>query len=232
MARNIIIDVRNGGGGATDKFAGWATIAPTSLFTVGASIVLPSPSPVELTAGVGTLTGVEPSPSGNSVPWVYRITVSDHDGNGYSLLVGVPNSTATVSLSDLPIYELVKTYEGEAYVQVNKETGPRNIRALWGGTGGNLTLTRSGNWVELAAWGVPYVAASQYQVQIPDGFRPPDIRLFNEAIFGDGNPAGERMNVRADGNIQVLGVTAGSQLYFTVHWYTGQGMPAALPGTE
>lgn len=231
MARDIIIDLRNGAGGTGDQFTGHVTIEPTRVFTSGATTILPTPNASKIIKGQATLKGVLPSPSGNSVPWAYRVTVYDLDGRGNTINVGVPDSTTPINLTALPQYEAVNTYEGEAYVQINKETGPRNVRTLWGGTGGNLTLTRSGNWVELSAWGIPFVSGSQYQMQVPAGFRPPDIRLFNEAIFGDGNPAGERMNVRGDGNIQVLGVTSGAQIYFTVQWYTREGMPDTLPGT-
>ncbi|MGP9528135.1 hypothetical protein [Glutamicibacter sp. AOP5-A2-18] len=230
MARNININLRDGSGGTADNLMGSVSIEPTQPFNAGPSTVLPSPQQVELNAGVATLVAVEPTPEGDTIPWAYRVTMHSLSGVQHSIIVGVPNLTTPVNLTDLPIYAVTRTYEGEAHVLLNKETGPRDVRSLWGGTGGKVTLTRSGNWVELSVWGVPYVSANQYQMQVPAGFRPPDIRLFNEAVYGDGNPAGERVNVRSDGNLQILGVTTGAQIYFTIHWYTKENMPSTLPG--
>lgn len=111
------------------------------------------------------------------------------------------------------------------------DTGDRNITKLWdgGAGGGTVTLSRTGQNVELVAYqSVATVNASKYT--LPAGFRPSKPMLFDDPLYG-ANGLSQRAIVTTSGSVSVFGTNAGDTIYTVLAWTTRDAWPATLPGT-
>lgn len=109
-------------------------------------------------------------------------------------------------------------------IDTHGQTGVIDVRHLWTGAGGTIQLTRSGGYVELAVWGVPNDASAGTQMTLPEGYRPPATRLFNDAVYTEVQGA-SRVNVYGNGRVVLYGLTVSEPVYFTIGWHTEEPFP-------
>lgn len=110
-------------------------------------------------------------------------------------------------------------------IESHRQTGVNDARALWPNTGGTVQLTRSGNRVELAVWGAPNDSTAATQMTLPEGYRPPVTRLFNDAVYTE-KQGSRRVNVYSNGRVVLYGLTHSEPVYFTISWHTEEPFPA------
>ncbi|AYN56802.1 tail protein [Arthrobacter phage Adaia] len=108
----------------------------------------------------------------------------------------------------------------------------RNITNLWdgGAGGGTVTLTRTGNMVELSVYGSTATAEIIKLNPLPAGFRPPTNRIFGDPFYGSSSAA-ERALIYSTGRIDVFSTTEGANIYGALSWPTKDPWPTVLPGT-
>lgn len=111
-------------------------------------------------------------------------------------------------------------------IETHQQTGILNARQLWPGYSGTVQLNRSGNRVELAVWGAPNDASAGTQMVLPDGFRPPATRLFNDAAYTE-KQGSRRVNVYPNGRVVVYDLPYSEPVYFTISWHTEEPFPEA-----
>ena len=109
-------------------------------------------------------------------------------------------------------------------IETHNQTGVLDARSLWTGVGGTIQIVRSGNRVELAVWAVPNDATAATQMVLPEGFRPPSTRLFNNAAYTE-KQGNTRVNVYANGRVVLYGLTSSEPVYFTISWHTEEPFP-------
>lgn len=111
------------------------------------------------------------------------------------------------------------------------DTGDRNITSLWDGGvgGGTVTLSRTGQIVELAVYqNVATANASKYT--LPAGFRPSKSLLFDDPMYG-ANGSSQRVILSIAGSVSVFGTNAGDTIYMVLSWTTRDAWPVTLPGS-
>lgn len=106
MARDVIFDLRKGGGSNLEILYGEVLLSPTNLHTLTSTAVLPTPTKVDLIAGQATFSQVVPTPApvNGEIAWAYKVLIRDRHGNSWEYLVGVPDAVPAINFNVLPRY--------------------------------------------------------------------------------------------------------------------------------
>lgn len=106
MARDLVFDLRKGGGSSLELLYGEVEISPTNLHTLPDSAVLPAPTKRDLVAGKATFPAVTPTPEpvGGQIAWAYHVLIKDRNGNSWDYLVGVPDDVPPLNFNETPRY--------------------------------------------------------------------------------------------------------------------------------
>lgn len=103
MARTITFSFAQGGGSTFTN--GRVTLSPTHMRIDGDTVILPGASdPIELVAGAGQITDVEPTPTASD-GWRYQIVIEGTDRRKHVFIVSVPAGTTPINFATLPVIE-------------------------------------------------------------------------------------------------------------------------------
>lgn len=102
MPRDLIIDLRVGGGSVPEIAQGIVRIWGTEVRPNAASLVLTTETTLKLTGGKATLANAQTSGTGPLYEWAYIIQVEPFHGRNFRFYVAIPDGTSPVNLKDLP----------------------------------------------------------------------------------------------------------------------------------
>lgn len=115
------------------------------------------------------------------------------------------------------------------------DTGERNVTALTNSanaTAGNITVSRSGNTVELSIYNLSIVTAGGSLVfgALPPGFRPASAKYYTLPSQIQGTAPNRSAALSAAGNLSIYNTATGDTFRETLVYKTNDPWPTALPG--
>lgn len=130
MSRNILLDLRVGGGSTPEVLYGEVSLEPTAMHTSGTALVLPAPTTVSLIDGQATIPDVLESPTGDNPTWGYLVRIKGNGKGAWSEYVRVPSGTGDIAYTALdrlipvggsiPLATVTTIIEDAAEVVVNE----------------------------------------------------------------------------------------------------------------